>query len=196
MLNFLTVLKLRFSGVSIHAHVKLKNAQSIVIGHGSLIDERVELVGNPETKGSLSVGADTVVRSGTYISARRGRIEVGANSYIGHGCWIGGQGTTVIGEYFLCAPKVVIISSNHDFANQSLPYRDQGEITSVILIGRNVWIGANSVILPGAIIGDAAVVGAGSVVRGVVAPGSTVAGVPAREIHSAEVSRREESSLD
>ena len=45
-------------------------------------------------------------------------------------------------------------------------------------IGKNVWIGANSVVLPGAYIGDNAVVAAGSVVDTTVEPNSLVAGNP------------------
>jgi len=48
------------------------------------------------------------------------------------------------------------------------------------MIGRNVWIGAGALILPGVSIGDDAIVGAGSVVTRDVAAGATVVGNPAR----------------
>ncbi|MNW18208.1 Galactoside O-acetyltransferase [compost metagenome] len=47
-------------------------------------------------------------------------------------------------------------------------------------IGNNVWIGGAAIILPGVIIGDNAVVGAGSVVTRDVPAGATVVGNPAR----------------
>lgn len=56
--------------------------------------------------------------------------------------------------------------------------------TGEVIIGRDVMIGANSTILPGVIIGDGAVVGAGALVNQDVPPGATVAGVPARVINS------------
>jgi maltose O-acetyltransferase len=63
--------------------------------------------------------------------------------------------------------------------------RRQGlELGRSISVGRNVWIGAGALILPGVTIGDDAVVGAGSVVTRAVAPGATVAGNPARERRS------------
>jgi maltose O-acetyltransferase len=53
-------------------------------------------------------------------------------------------------------------------------------------IGSRVFVGARSVILPGVTIGDDAIVGAGSVVRRDVAPGTVVAGNPARELTTTE----------
>jgi acetyltransferase-like isoleucine patch superfamily enzyme len=49
-------------------------------------------------------------------------------------------------------------------------------------IGRDVWIGANAVILGGVTIGDGAVIAAGAVVNRDVEAGAVVAGVPAREV--------------
>lgn len=50
------------------------------------------------------------------------------------------------------------------------------------IIGNDVWIGQNAVILPGVNIGDGAIIGASSVVGSNVAPYSIVAGNPAKEI--------------
>lgn len=50
------------------------------------------------------------------------------------------------------------------------------------VIGNDVWIGQNTVILPGVSIGDGAIIGANSVVGSDVAPYSVVVGNPAREI--------------
>ncbi len=49
-----------------------------------------------------------------------------------------------------------------------------------IHIGRNVWIGGGTIILPGVSVGDDAIIGAGSVVTRNVPPGATVVGNPAR----------------
>jgi acetyltransferase-like isoleucine patch superfamily enzyme len=58
----------------------------------------------------------------------------------------------------------------------SIPTNDK------IVIGNDVWIGANAIILPGVTIGDGAVVGAGAVVTKDVAPYAIVGGVPAKLI--------------
>jgi maltose O-acetyltransferase len=53
-------------------------------------------------------------------------------------------------------------------------------------IGRKAYIGANSTVLPGVTIGDCAIVGAGSVVRHDVQPGSIVLGNPAVAVGTLE----------
>ena len=52
-------------------------------------------------------------------------------------------------------------------------------MTALVIIGKDVWVGANSTILPGVTIGDFSVVAAGSVVTKDVPCGCVVAGVPA-----------------
>ena len=64
-----------------------------------------------------------------------------------------------IGANFLFAPGVKIISANH-----SKEIIDLHEKSKPIVIGSNVWLGANVIILPEVEIGDNCIVGAGSVV--------------------------------
>ncbi|MHB1137095.1 MAG: acyltransferase [Coriobacteriia bacterium] len=60
------------------------------------------------------------------------------------------------------------------------------EITKPITIGNDVYIGLNSILLPGSTIGDRCIVAAGSVVSGKVPSGSVVGGVPARFIKTVD----------
>jgi acetyltransferase-like isoleucine patch superfamily enzyme len=60
------------------------------------------------------------------------------------------------------------------------------DVFGPIKIGSNVFIGYGAIILPGTVIEDNCVIGAGSVVRGVVPQNSVAAGVPARRIRSLE----------
>ena len=57
-----------------------------------------------------------------------------------------------------------------------------------VVIGNDVMIGANTTILPGVVIGDGAVVSAGSLVNRDVPAGATVGGVPIRLIHTKDAS--------
>ncbi len=68
-------------------------------------------------------------------------------------------------------------------------YREQHpqiDVVDPIIIGRNVFIGINAILLPGTRVGDDCVIGAGSVVKGVIPSGTIAAGVPARPIRSKE----------
>ena len=67
---------------------------------------------------------------------------------------------------------------NHDLN----PERRQVCIPAPIRIGKNVWIGSNSTILPGVTIGDNSVVAAGAVVTKNVEANTIVGGVPAKII--------------
>lgn len=85
-------------------------------------------------------------------------------------------GGVTIGDDTLIASHVAITSLTHD--PQAKLYSASHQARPIV-IGRNVWIGAHAVILPGVTIGDGAIVGAGAVVTRDVAPGVTVVGVPA-----------------
>ena len=58
------------------------------------------------------------------------------------------------------------------------------DVIAPIVVGNNVFIGINSILMPGVTIGDDCVIGAGSVVTRDVASGAVVAGVPARPIQT------------
>ena len=61
----------------------------------------------------------------------------------------------------------------------------KGKVAEVI-IKKDAYLGTRSVILPGVIIGEKAVIGAGAVVTRDVQPETKVAGVPARKIENSE----------
>ncbi|MCB0277648.1 MAG: acyltransferase, partial [Calditrichaeota bacterium] len=75
------------------------------------------------------------------------------------GCYINAKNGIIFGSNIEIGPGVKILSSNHDPNDFS-----KSTMNSPIVIGNHVWIGANSVILPGAQIGSNVIIGAGSVV--------------------------------
>jgi lipopolysaccharide O-acetyltransferase len=94
-----------------------------------------------------------------------------------------------IGSHCLFGSRIYVSDHNHGSysgEHQSNPgeppaHRLLGGGGSVV-IGENVWIGDNSVIIGPATIGAGAIVGANSVVRGVVPPNTIVVGAPAKAI--------------
>ena len=67
-----------------------------------------------------------------------------------------------IGDYTMIGPNVVLATAGHPI----LPgLREQGlQYNAPVVIGRNCWLGAGVLVMPGVTIGDNTVVGAGSVV--------------------------------
>jgi acetyltransferase-like isoleucine patch superfamily enzyme len=91
-------------------------------------------------------------------------------------------GPVSIGHHVMVAPNVMIAGGNHGTKLNGVPMTLQPCEARGILIGDDVWIGANAVIVDGVEIGSGAVVAAGAVVTKNVPPNVVVAGVPARVI--------------
>jgi maltose O-acetyltransferase len=105
-------------------------------------------------------------------------IHLGAGAYLNFNCVILDVVQVTIGERTLIGPGVQILAADHP---RDPVERASGlEFGRPVRIGRNVWIGAAAIILPGITVGDDAVIGAGSVVTRDVPPGATVLGNPAR----------------
>jgi acetyltransferase-like isoleucine patch superfamily enzyme len=112
------------------------------------------------------------------------RIEIGARVLIGSRChvWAGPlRGRVVLGDDVLLGPEVLLTAASYRF-NDGAPVTKQPMDEADVIVGNDVWMGAHAIVLPGARIGDGAIVAAGAVVRGVVPPMAIVAGVPARVV--------------
>ncbi len=108
-------------------------------------------------------------------------IHLENNVAINRNCTFLAHGDISIGENTMIGPNVVILTVDHDYRVEGIETHTAHKLSPVV-IGRNVWVGANAVILPGITIGDGAIVAAGSVVTGDVGENSIVGGNPARFI--------------
>lgn len=105
-------------------------------------------------------------------------IEVGKNFFANYNCTIIDVAKVTIGNNCQMAPNVAIYTAGHPLhpvARNSLYEYGIG-----VSIGDNVWIGGNTVILPGVHIGNNVVIGAGSVVTKDIPDWSLAAGNPCR----------------
>lgn len=106
-------------------------------------------------------------------------ILIGDHSFIGSGVEFNIVEKIEIGAHALVASGCRFIDHDHGLA-PGIPMGAQPSVSAPIRIGRDVWIGAHAVVLKGVVLGDGAVVGAGSVVTHDVPARAIVAGVPAR----------------
>ncbi len=105
-------------------------------------------------------------------------IFVGNNCFINYNCTILDNGKVILGENCMLAPNVSIYTAGHTLYPTA---RAKGyEYGIDVTIGNNVWIGGNTVILPGVHIGDNTVIGAGSVVTKDIPDWSFAAGNPCK----------------
>ena len=137
-------------------------------------------VRNPAAKGRISFGDSAWIERGAVLWAFDGSICTERNVYLGPYVAIYGHGGVEIGADTLVSMHATILSSNHGVPPLGRKIREQPDELLPTKIGRDVWIGANAVILGGVTVGDGAVVAAGAVVTRDVEPGAVVAGVPAR----------------
>jgi acetyltransferase-like isoleucine patch superfamily enzyme len=110
-------------------------------------------------------------------------ISVGKNVFINSGCRFQDQGGIIIGDGVLIGHNVVLATLNHDID----PRKRSTMYPAPIVIGNNVWIGANATVVPGVTIGDGAVIAAGAVVIKDVPANVIVGGVPAKIIKKIEI---------
>lgn len=102
-------------------------------------------------------------------------IHIGKQVFINMGCKFQDQGGIYIGDGALIGHNVVLATLNH-----AKSPKDRGTmLPAPIHIGKHVWIGSNSTILPGVTIGDGAIVAAGAVVSKDVPENAIVGGAPA-----------------
>lgn len=128
--------------------------------------------------GEIEVGEHTFINGGTNLISRS-KISIGNNVTIAWGCTVYDHNSHSLD---FRERQKDIRRQNDDFRNNSnmIISKDWSAVKSKpISIEDNVWIGFDSVILSGVIIGEGAIVGARSVVRQNVEPWTVVAGNPA-----------------
>lgn len=124
------------------------------------------------------LGKRSVIESFCCINNAVGDVIIGDHTRIGIHCTV--IGPVCIGNHVNLAQGITVTALNHNFSDATKRIDEQGVSTKPVVIGDDVWIGANAVILPGVTIGSHCVVAAGAVVTKDVPDNTVVGGVPAK----------------
>ncbi len=169
--NFLKLkIKLFRNGIHIDNTVKL------------YVDEKNFLLSS-----GVSIAAYTVIYAlNSNHSSIPGVLLVGKNTTIGEFNNIRAAGGKIqIGNNCLISQYVSIIASNHNIlSGNEINKQGWNETRTGVIIGNDVWIGANCTILPGVEIGNGCVIGAGTILTKSVPENSIVMGIPGTVIKS------------
>lgn len=132
-----------------------------------------------------SVNYTSVVSNPAFIKIER---RVRRSFALSIGCYFQGYNGIFIGENTLFGPGVRILSANHEIG-------DVEKKAAPIHIGRNCWLGANAILLPGVTLGDDTIVGAGAVVTRSFPDGRVVlAGIPAKVVRNLMLDEAQEQA--
>lgn len=139
----------------------------------------------PEAKLFAEPGRPIVIHQGSFIAADavlHGPITIGQNVGINHHVTMdGGRQGIRIGDHCRIAAFCHLYAFNHGMAADAL-ISEQAVSSKGIILEDDVWLGAHTGVVDGVTIGAGSVVGMQSVVTKNVAPGTKVAGNPAKKI--------------
>jgi acetyltransferase-like isoleucine patch superfamily enzyme len=152
--------------------------EGITLAHDVWFGNRVLL--SATDAGTIRMGRGVGLCSGSRVVARGGRISFAPEVFLGEGCMVVSLAAIEIGAGTQIAEYVVIRDQDHDIARR--PFTAGHFQSDPIVIGSDCWIGAKATILRGSRIGDGAVIGAHSVVRGEIPPDCLAVGAPARVV--------------
>jgi len=174
--HLLFIVQQRRAGNRVSFSAYIKGYDLIALGRDCKIhaDASVDASRSP----GVRFGDKVTLNRYAYVQGGAGGVRLGDRVEINNFSIVNGTGGVDIGEDTLVGPGVRIVSYQHRHA-RGTTIRSQPVTALPIRIGRDVWLGANAVVLAGVTIGDGAVVAAGAVVREDVPAYAVVAGVPA-----------------
>ncbi len=144
-------------GCKISPRAEVEVTPNLTIGRGAQISSFVKI---KASYGRLQIGERVAVATGVFMAAHEGGVEIGDDTMVG--------------------PNSVIVGVNYRYDKLDVPVQHQGTTSKGIRIGKDVWLGANVVVMDGAVIGDHTIVSPGSVVSGRLPEKVVASGSPAK----------------
>lgn len=111
--------------------------------------------------GKINIYEKVESRDNLYLLAHGGEISIGSHCFFNINCCVTSVENITIGKNCKFGNNLVIVDHDHNYKNIG----NQEFLSEPIVIGNNVWVGANCTILKGSTIGNNAVIAAGSIVK-------------------------------
>ncbi|MGN1097970.1 MAG: acyltransferase, partial [Clostridia bacterium] len=134
------------------------------------------------------------VKIGSHALLRRPDLVMGDNCTVNSYAVLHGKIT--IGSNVSIAPGAKFFGENHNFSRIDIPFKQQGNRTEGIIVGDDVWIGADAVIVDGVKIGSHVVIAAGAVVTKDVPDYALAGGNPARVIRDRRAALKDSPEIE
>lgn len=115
-----------------------------------------------------------------FCGAGKGKLKVGANSYINYRCFLDLGNDIIIGDNVSIALNCTFINSSHEIGDKK--QRAGAGLAKKIIIEDGCWIGANTTILPGVRIAKGCIIGANSLITKDTEKNGLYVGAPAIRI--------------
>ncbi len=124
------------------------------------------------------VGEDCYIESPFYANWGGAHVHFGKNVYCNFGVTMVDDTHIYVGDYTMLGPNVTIATAGHPLlpALREKVY----QYNMPVHIGKNCWLGAGVLVMPGVTIGDGSVIGAGSVVTKDIPAGVIAVGNPCK----------------
>lgn len=124
------------------------------------------------------IGENCYIEPPLHASFGGAHTHFGKNIYANFNLTLVDDTHIYVGDNTMFGPNVNVVTAGHPVLPE---LRERGyQFNAAVHIGKNCWIGAGAIILPGVTIGDGSVVGAGSVVTKDVPPNVVAVGNPCR----------------
>lgn len=115
--------------------------------------------------GEVSIGNNFRNKFDLNISVNGGKLSISNRVFCNNNVSINCRKKIIIGSDVLFGENVTIYDHDHRYRHIGVNVREQGFDLSEVIIGDNVWIGSNCIILKGVNIGSGSVIGAGSIIN-------------------------------
>lgn len=155
-----------------YAILKIENGKKFHASFPAIVSPLTEIT--VEGKSELHIDRKLKMHNGAKIRVRKGgKLEIGKNFGMSNGCIVTAYEHIKIGDNVMLGPNVLIYDQDHDYCAEggvaAMKFK-----TAPVVIGNNVWVGANTLILRGTTIGDNCVIGGGAVIKGMYSPNSLI----------------------